>query len=80
VTGSGPRAEGAIECARALCQGAGLAPYTLEIVNVAERPDAAVAAGVVLTPTLVRVRPLPSLRWVGDLTDVDTLKSALGPS
>lgn len=78
VTGSGPRAEAAVVCARALCHETGAEPYALEIVNVVDQPDIAAAAGVVLTPTLVRVRPLPSLRWVGELTDVDTLRDAFG--
>lgn len=42
---------------------------TLEVVDVLERPDLAEKERVLATPTLVRVRPLPQVRLVGDMSD-----------
>lgn len=43
--------------------------YDLEIVDVLERPDLAEQDQITVTPTLVRRRPLPVRRLLGDLSD-----------
>jgi circadian clock protein KaiB len=49
---------------------------TLEVVDVLADPAAAELGRVVATPMLVRVRPGPERRLVGDLTRMDDLRRA----
>ena len=45
----------------------------LEVVDVRERPDLAEAERVLATPTLIRHKPLPRRKIVGDLSDWETV-------
>ena len=51
---------------------------TVEIVDLAERPDVAESEGILATPLLVRVSPEPVRRIVGDLSDVERVRWSLG--
>ncbi len=46
----------------------------LEVVDVIANPEKAEADGVMATPTLIRVGPLPAIRLVGDLTHLPSLQ------
>jgi circadian clock protein KaiB len=46
-------------------------------VDVAEHPDLAGEDQVLAVPTLVRQRPAPVRRLVGDLADVDRVRAGL---
>ncbi|TAL23494.1 MAG: diguanylate cyclase [Frankiales bacterium] len=52
--------------------------YTVRVVDVLRAEGEADAVRVLVTPTLVRSVPLPVVRVVGDLSDVDVLVAALG--
>jgi circadian clock protein KaiB len=52
--------------------------YRIERIDVLREPMRAMADGVLLTPTVVRVAPLPSRRVVGSLTQSDIVVHALG--
>jgi circadian clock protein KaiB len=52
--------------------------HHIEIVNVFRDPKRALADGVFLTPTLVKVSPSPGRRVVGTLSQTDTVMLALG--
>lgn len=43
--------------------------YELDVIDVLEDPQAAEDASIIATPTLIRTRPLPVRRLVGDLSD-----------
>ena len=49
----------------------------LQIVDVLENPEAAEAANIVATPTLIRRVPLPVRRIVGDLSLTETVLDTL---
>lgn len=51
---------------------------SVEIVDLAERPEVAEQEGILATPLLVRVAPEPVRRIVGDLSDVDRVRWSLG--
>jgi circadian clock protein KaiB len=77
VAGNAPNSVRARANLSALC--AALAePYTLEVVDVLDTPLRAFTDGIVLTPTLVKLSPPPSLRMVGDLSDSVQVRAALG--
>ncbi len=63
---SGVRAERTLT---ALCDAYLAGRYALEVIDVFEHPEQAEAERILATPTLVRVRPPPLRRLVGDLSD-----------
>jgi circadian clock protein KaiB len=52
--------------------------YRLEVIDIHQRPDLATAAQIVAVPTLVRSRPSPSRRIIGDLSDSARFCASLG--
>ncbi len=42
---------------------------TLEIIDVLERPDLALEEKIMLTPTLIKKFPAPTVRIIGDLSN-----------
>jgi circadian clock protein KaiB len=52
--------------------------HDIEIVDVFRHPDDASGADVMLTPTLLKVFPLPSVAIVGILNDTVAVLDALG--
>jgi circadian clock protein KaiB len=78
VAGNAPNSLRAISNAQAICQHQPGAPYALEIVDVLEHPKRALADGIIVTPTLIKVSPLPSQRMVGNLSDTQQVLLTLG--
>lgn len=52
--------------------------HTIEVVDVLRDPDRALDDGILMTPTLVRLSPLPERRIVGTLTHIGPVLAALG--
>ena len=50
----------------------------LQICDVLVEPERGLAAKVLATPTLVKSAPPPEVRVMGDLRDLDLLRSVLG--
>jgi circadian clock protein KaiB len=59
----------AIANLRALCRDNLAERHEIEIVDVLRDPKLAMAAGVLLTPMLVRVSPAPTRKIIGDLSE-----------
>jgi circadian clock protein KaiB len=78
VAGNAPNSLRAIANAKAICEGQGGVPYELEIVNVLEHPKRALADGIIVTPTLLKLSPPPIQRMVGDLSDRAQVLLTLG--
>jgi len=77
VAGDLPHSAEAIANLRQLC--APDAPgVELEIVDVLASPARALADGIVATPTLIRLSPLPAVRILGTLADTARVRAALG--
>jgi circadian clock protein KaiB len=51
--------------------------YQLRIINVQERPELAAQAHVLATPTLIKLRPKPAHRLVGDFHFGESLLNEL---
>ena len=62
----------------AICQEYLQDRFTLEIINVLEFPERALAAGILVTPSLTKLKPAPSARIVGNLSDRKRVLYALG--
>ena len=52
--------------------------YEIEVVDVFREPKRALADGIFLTPTLVKVSPSPVRKIVGTLSQVEPMLHALG--
>ena len=52
--------------------------HHIEVVNVFREPKRALADGIFMTPTLVKVAPAPDQRIVGTLSQRQPLLDALG--
>jgi circadian clock protein KaiB len=52
----------------------------IEVIDVLERPDLAEEEEVLATPVLIRSRPLPRRKIVGDLSDWETVVASLNLS
>jgi circadian clock protein KaiB len=53
-------------------------PYTLEVIDIYKQPEQAEADQITVTPTLLRVSPLPMRRLSGDLDNADRIFRLLG--
>lgn len=52
--------------------------YRIELVDVLREPERAEAENVFATPMLVRSRPSPTVRILGDLSDREKIVALLG--
>jgi circadian clock protein KaiB len=80
VAGEAPNSAAAIRNLRILFPGGGAAGRTaeIEIVDVLREPMRGLEDGVILSPTLVRLAPLPVRRVVGNLNNHGAVLLALG--
>jgi circadian clock protein KaiB len=77
VSGASRLSARAIDDARLLCDLHLAARSRLEVVDINAEPAAALSRGVNVAPTLVRTRPLPVRRVVGDLSQTQRVLSVL---
>ena len=78
VAGMGPNSVRARTNLGALMARCGVRADALDVVDCLQEPRRALADGVLVTPTLVRVAPGPRQVIVGCLTDARRVVSALG--
>ena len=69
VAGTSARSQRTIENLRRVCDAHLAGRYDLEIVDIYQQPYLAETDQVVAAPTLLKLRPLPVRRIVGDLSD-----------
>ena len=65
-TGPSARARREVERLRMELEGGG---SSVEVSDVIERPEVAERAGILATPVLIRLAPLPRRSMIGDLSD-----------
>ena len=78
VSGATPRSVRAVDNLRRLLEAARLAGYDLQVIDIYQDPQAARDHQVVAAPTLVKLRPAPVRRIIGDLSDRRRVLSGLG--
>jgi circadian clock protein KaiB len=78
VAGDAYNSTQALANLNALCRAHLPKRHHIEIVNVFREPDRALADGIFMTPTLVKVAPAPGQRIVGTLSQRQPLLCALG--
>lgn len=77
VAGSAPNSALAVVNIRMVCDEHFAADHEIEIVDLLVHPERGLADGIIVTPTLVRVRPAPNLRLIGSLSDTQQVSIAL---
>ncbi len=73
-----PNSVRAVANLQAICQEHLRDCYRLELVDILQEPLRALSEGVLVTPTLVRLSPLPVRKIVGDLSNRTAVLLALG--
>jgi circadian clock protein KaiB len=71
IAGNAPNSLRAITNLKTICDEHFASEYALEIVDLLTHPARALADGIVVTPTLVKVLPLPVQRVIGTLSDTN---------
>lgn len=77
VAGNAPNSICALANARAICSKHYPDSHDIEIVDLITHPHRALADAVIVTPTLLRLEPLPIQRVIGNLSDTDAVLRAL---
>ncbi len=69
VTGETPRAKQTIANVRRICNGEFCDQYELKIIDILKQPQLADSEKVLATPTLIKEKPHPARRIIGDMSD-----------
>jgi circadian clock protein KaiB len=78
VAGEGQNSVRAIANLTALCEARLEGRHHIEVIDVFGHPHRALADGIVMTPTLMRLEPAPIRRVVGTLQETERVAAALG--
>ena len=78
VAGATARSHKAILRLRAFCDEHAAERFVLEVIDIYQFPDLAREWQIVATPTLIRVRPDPERRFIGNMTDLTGVFSDVG--
>ena len=78
VAGGGIRSRTAVETLTAMCDERLAGRYGLEVIDVLVDPERAEHAKILATPTLLRRKPAPDVRVIGDLTLTRSVLAKLG--
>ncbi len=77
VVAGSPASRRAVTNLRAICKERLSGRYTLEVIDLRERPALAGERDILAIPTLVRELPAPAQRLIGDLSNRERLLVAL---
>jgi circadian clock protein KaiB len=69
VAGNAPNSLKAIANIKAICDAQFADRHELEIVDLLKHPERALADGIIVSPTLLKLSPPPVQRVIGDLSD-----------
>jgi len=78
ITGATPNSLRAIENIRQICEVHLKGKYSLEICDVYQEHHLAEAEQLVALPMLIKKKPLPERRFIGDLSDTEKVLKGLG--
>lgn len=78
VAGDTQNSASAVANLTALCAAHLPDRHEIEIVDVFREPKRALADGIFMTPTLVKLAPSPSRKIIGTLSETRTVLQALG--
>lgn len=77
ISGFTPRSQRAIDNLKNICERHLAGRYRIEVIDLHQSPGVAHEEQIVATPTLLKVRPRPPRRVIGDLSQVDKVLRGL---
>lgn len=77
VTGILPNSARAIVNIKAICDKYLTGRYELEIIDIYQQPSLAISEEVVAIPLLIKKSPLPEVRMIGDLSNLENVLKGL---
>lgn len=80
VAGASARSARAITNIRRICDEHLEGHHDLEVVDICQHPGLAKGEQIVAAPTLIKTQPLPTRRFVGDMSQPERILLGLGLS
>jgi circadian clock protein KaiB len=77
ITGATGRSLRAIENIKAVCEEHLKENYRLEVIDLYQQPELAMSEQIIAAPTLVKEAPLPTRKFIGDLSNTDRILTGL---
>ena len=77
IAGDAVNSSQALANLQAMCRDHLAGRHSVEVVDVFSEPERALADGIFMTPTLVRLAPPPFRKIIGTLSDTETMMQAL---
>jgi len=77
VTGILPNSVRAVVNIKAICEKYLKDRYELEIIDIYQQPELAIAEEIIAVPVLIKKFPLPEERVIGDLSDTEKVLKGL---
>jgi len=78
LAGGAPNSVRAFANLYAICQKHFPESHRIEVIDVLKEPMRALADSILLTPTVVKLSPLPEQQIIGDLSEEEEILRALG--
>ena len=78
VTGQTQKSMRAVRNVTRLCEEHLHGQYNLEVVDLYQQPELAAEHQLVAAPTLLRMKPLPPRKMIGDMSDEGRVLAGLG--
>jgi circadian clock protein KaiB len=78
LTGASARSRRALENIQRFCESELLGDYDLEVIDIYQQPALAGKNQIFAAPTLVKTKPLPVRRLIGDMSDEQQVRISLG--
>jgi circadian clock protein KaiB len=78
IAGNAPNSARAVVNCNAICAAHFEGAFELEIVDSFVDPERALADGIIVTPTLLKLAPAPAGRVIGNLSDTNQVLISLG--
>ena len=76
IAGNAPNSLRALANIKAICEH--FVGHRLEVIDMLDDPRRALADGIIVTPTLLKLSPKPAGRVIGDLSNTPQVLLALG--
>ena len=77
VAGILPNSVRAIENINAICEQYLKGKYELEIIDIYQQPDLALSEEIIAIPVLIKKFPLPEVKLIGDMSDIEGVLKGL---
>lgn len=78
ITGASQNSSRAVVNIKKVCETYLKGKYSLEIIDVYQQREIARAEQIIALPLLIKIKPTPERRLIGDMSDLERVLSGLG--